>query len=407
MHILLLSHNFYPEGNAPASRSFEHSQEWIKNGHKVTVITCFPNFPEGKVYDSYKNNFFKIEKINGIDIWRVKTFITANKGTFRRILSFLSFMISSFIFGLFTKKVDVVIGTSPQFFTVISAYLLSKIKRVKFVFELRDLWPESIKAVKAIQNNLVISLLERIELFLYKNADLIITVTSSFKKTLITRGIKEDKIEVILNGVDSTKFNPVLKKNDILLEEYNLNNKFIIGYIGTLGMAHALENIIFCAKMLEDNKNIKFIFVGDGSEKENLKNLILRKNLKNITMIPMQSKNKMREIWGLCDISIVSLKNTPLFKTVIPSKIFESMAMGLPIVGAIPDGEAAQIIKLYNAGLIIEPENPNQLKDSIQKLYSNAELRKEFSINSYNAAQHFDRNNMAKKMITILERTYK
>ena len=182
MHILFLTDNFPPEGNAPATRTFEHTREWVKQGHKVTVITCAPNFPEGKVFDGYQNKWLSKERIEGIDVWRVKTYITANEGFLKRTLDFVSFMLSSFLFGLFSKKVDVVVGTSPQFFTVISAWALAKLKRVPFIFELRDIWPASITAVGAMKKSKMISLLEKIEMFLYRQADSIISVTHSFKK---------------------------------------------------------------------------------------------------------------------------------------------------------------------------------------------------------------------------------
>ena len=184
MHILFLTDNFPPEGNAPASRTFEHTREWVKRGHSVTVITCAPNFPEGKVFNGYKNKWLLREKIEGIKVWRVKTYISANEGFFRRALDFLSFMITSFFFGLFTRNVDLVIGTSPQFFTVVSAWALAKLKRVPFVFELRDIWPASITAVGAMGNTWIISVLESLEMFFYRQAELIITVTNSFKAEL-------------------------------------------------------------------------------------------------------------------------------------------------------------------------------------------------------------------------------
>lgn len=189
MHILFLTDNFIPESNAPAIRTYEHAIEWQKQGHEVTIITSAPNFPEGIVYDGFKNKWISINKEEGINIWRVKTYIAENTGFFKRVLDFISFMLSSLFFGLFVKRVDVVIGTSPQFFTVISAWLLSKIKNKPFIFELRDIWPASIISVGAMKNKTIINLLERLEIFLYQQADLIISVTHSFKKELTNRGI--------------------------------------------------------------------------------------------------------------------------------------------------------------------------------------------------------------------------
>ena len=213
MHILFLTDNFPPEGNAPATRTFEHAREWVRKGHKVTVITCAPNFPEGKVFDGYKNRWLSKETIEDINVWRVKTYITANAGFIKRTIDFISFMVSSFFFGLLVRQVNVVIGTSPQFFTVISAWALAKFKHVPFVFELRDIWPASITAVGAMERNSVITTLERLEMFLYHQADLIISVTHSFKSELQARGVSGDKIKVVLNGVDLNKYTPLKNKD--------------------------------------------------------------------------------------------------------------------------------------------------------------------------------------------------
>ena len=226
MHILFLSDNFPPEGNAPASRTFEHASQWVKTGHKVTVITCAPNFPDGVVFEGYRNKWISKEIINGINVWRVKTYISPNKGVVRRALDFISFMFSSLIFGLFSRKVDIVIGTSPQFFTVISGFILAKLKRVPFIFELRDFWPESVTAVGAMNDNKIIRLFEKIEIFLYKHSDHIICVTNSFKQILIKRGIDKNKISVALNGVDQS-LTSIAPRLD-LLEELDSNNTALI-----------------------------------------------------------------------------------------------------------------------------------------------------------------------------------
>ena len=228
MHILFLTDNFPPEGNAPASRTYEHALEWVKEGHKITVLTCVPNFPEGKIFEGYKNKWLLKEQIDGITVWRVKTYITPNEGFIKRTLDYMTFMFSSFFFGLFTKDVDVVVGTSPQFFTVISAWALGKFKRVPFVFELRDIWPASITAVGAMKKNLGINLLEKLEMFLYHQADHIITVTNSFKSELIGRGVAPNKIDVVLNGVDLSTYSPTITKDLELSSRYGLSGKFVV-----------------------------------------------------------------------------------------------------------------------------------------------------------------------------------
>jgi glycosyltransferase involved in cell wall biosynthesis len=405
MHILFLTDNFPPEGNAPATRTYEHACEWVKLGHKVTVITCAPNFPEGRVFEGFNNSFYSRSMMDGIAVIRVKTFISSNEGFVLRILDFISFMFSSFFAGLFQLRVDVIVATSPQLFTAVSGWALSAIKRKKFVFELRDIWPASITAVGAMEESFAIKLLEKLEMFLYRRADSIVSVTNSFKKELVERGIKAEKISVVLNGVDLTKYQPVVEKNKELSEQYQLEEKFVIGYIGTHGMAHALEHVIDAAELLKANDNICFIFAGGGAAKEKLVTLVEEKQLKNVVFIPRQSKEIMPAIWSLCDVSLISLRDAALFKSVIPSKIFESMGMGLPMLAAIPQGEASEIIELANAGIVCKPENGHELAQKISELSSSDALLTQYQTNSLNAAPKYDRKVQACLMLNQLKNT--
>jgi len=407
MHILFLTDNFPPEGNAPATRTFEHAREWVKLGHKVTIITGAPNFPEGKVFHGYKNNWYTKSELEGIEIRRVKTYITANEGFTKRILDFVSFMFSSFFAGLFVRKPDVIVGTSPQFFTAISAWALSVVKLKPFVFELRDIWPASITAVGAMGRSLPIRILEKIEMFLYRRANKIISVTYSFKSELIERGIDGDKIDVVLNGVDLSMYKPTPLKNKELSSQYKLCDKFVIGYVGTHGLAHSLDKVVESAELLTDLKNVRIVFAGGGAAKQEIVELTKKKELKNVVFIPRQPKEKMPELWSLCDVSLISLKNTELFKTVIPSKIFESMGMGLPMIFTAPKGEATSIVEKYNSGIIIPAESPIQLSNAIREIYKDKKAKEKYSNNSYAAAINFDRKVLAISMIKVFKSSIK
>ena len=404
MHILFLSDNFPPEGNAPATRTYEHAIRWVDAGHKVTVITCAPNFPEGKVFDGYKNSWYQKSELDGIKVVRVKTFITANEGFVKRILDYMSFMVTAFIAGLFQKKPDVVVATSPQFFCACSGWLLSVFKRKPFVFELRDIWPASIIAVGAMRDSFAIRMLEKLELFLYRKADSIISVTHSFKKELIERGVNGDKIDVVLNGVDLTKYEPVAEKDIELAKQYNLDNKFVAGYIGTHGMAHGLENIVSVAEQLRDYEDIRIVFAGGGAVRKKVVDLVNTKQLNNVVLIERQPKEMMPKIWSLCDISLVPLKNSDLFKTVIPSKIFECMGMGIPTLMSVPEGEATAIIQETNSGLTVEPESVEQIVESILKLKNDSVFYNELRQSSMTVANQFSRDLMAKNMLVTFEK---
>lgn len=403
MHILFLTDNFPPEGNAPATRTYEHAREWVKLGHKVTIITGAPNFPEGKVFDGYRNSWYSKSELDGIEVRRVKTYITANEGFAKRILDFMSFMVTSFFAGLFVKKPDVIVGTSPQFFTAISAWALSAVRFKPFVFELRDIWPASITAVGAMGRSLPIRILEKIEMFLYRRADKIISVTHSFKSELIERGVDGEKIDVVLNGVDLSKYEPALRKDDVFAEQYDLSDKFVVGYIGTHGLAHSLDKIVEAAELLTDLDDVRILFAGGGAAKSDVEKLVKDKGLSNVVLIPRQQKELMPKLWSLCDVSLISLKDTELFKTVIPSKIFESMGMGLPMIMTAPQGEATDIINYSSAGVVVSPESPYEVASAIRTLYIERSRLDEFAIKSAFSASNYDRKKLALSMISKIQ----
>ena len=402
MHVLFLTDNFPPEVNAPASRTFEHCREWVKAGHRVTVITCAPNFPKGKVFDGYRNRLWQRETVEGIEVIRVWSYITANEGFLRRILDYQSYMLSATIASLFVRKVDIIVGTSPQFFTACAAYASSRLKFKPYVFELRDLWPETIKAVGAMKNGFAIRLLERLELFLYRKARKVISVTKSFKANLIRRGIDSSKIEVVTNGVDISQFTP-RPKDAALTRELGLEGKFVAGYIGTHGLCHGLETLVCAAERLRGT-GIVFLFLGDGARKQFLREMAAEKRLDNVIFIDSVPKAEVPRYWSILDVSVIHLQKAELFTTVIPSKLFESMGMGLPVLHGV-EGESADIVREEGAGIPFEPENVDQLCDALVRLKSNPAELDEFRARCLKGAQNFDRTNLALRMMKILEDT--
>lgn len=394
MRILFITDNFPPEVNAPASRTFEHCKEWVKKGDKVTVITCAPNFPKGKVYKGYKNKLFQKEEMEGIEVIRVWSFISANEGFVKRIIDFMSFAFMAFWAGLF-KKSDVIIGTSPQFFTTWTAETLSFFKRRPWVFELRDLWPESIRAVGAISgDSKIFKMLEKIELRLYRRSSRIISVTNSFKENLISRGINGDKIRVVRNGANRERFSR--RKRHLEWEKkLGLKNKFVVGYVGTHGMAHKLDFII--KSWPKEQNDLHLVLMGDGAEKTKLQELAKSLDILNITFLESMSKNDVPDILSLMDVSLVPLKKSDLFKTVIPSKIFENAAMQTPILLGV-EGESANIINQYRAGLCFEPENKTSFIKKLTILKENKDVFFRCQDGCLKLAKAFDRKKMADEM---------
>jgi glycosyltransferase involved in cell wall biosynthesis len=403
VHILFLTDNFPPEVNAPASRTYEHSREWVRQGARVTVITCAPNFPRGRVFDGYRNSLWQTSELDGIRVIRVWSYVTSNEGFVKRILDYLSFMFTATVAALFVRKVDVIVGTSPQFFTACAASAVGLMKRRPWVFELRDLWPESIKAVGVMKDSAAIRLLERIEVFLYRHAARIVAVTRSFKDTLMLRGIAGDKIDIITNGVDLANFHP-LPKDELLTRQLGLEGCFVAGYIGTHGMAHGLETLLDAALMLQerpDAHDVRILFLGHGAEKDKLVKRSHRLGLRNVLFLDSVSKSEVARYWSLLDVSVIHLRKTELFGSVIPSKLFECMGMGIPVLHGV-QGESAEIVRQSGVGETFEPGNAPQLVDSLMRLKSEPERHAAYRAQGPIAAREYNRKDLALRMLAVL-----
>jgi glycosyltransferase involved in cell wall biosynthesis len=401
MHILFLTHYFPPEVNAPASRTYENTKRWVRAGHKVTVITCAPNHPNGVVYPGYENKWRQWEEKDGVRVLRVKTYLSANKGVANRSLNYFSYLLSAVAFCRRVQNVDLVVSTSPQFFCGLSGYFVSRLHGCPWVVEIRDLWPESIHAVGAVRGRGVIGLLERVEFFLYQRPDHIVALTSAFKRHIVKRGIAPEKIDIVTNGADLEQFKPIPQANNFR-ERHNLNGMFVASYVGTHGMAHALETVLKAAKVLENEPRIRFLLVGDGAERENLLKRKDELKLKNVLMLPQQKKESVPEILAASDACMVLLRRTELFKTVIPSKIFEAMAMERPIILGV-DGESRKIVEESGSGVFIESENPKKLADAVLKMSRDLAWAEQIGKTGGEfVRQHYSRDHLAMKYLDVL-----
>lgn len=409
LHILFLTDNFPPESNAPASRTYEHCREWVRAGIRVTVITCAPNFPKGKVFDGYRNRLWHKEQMDGIGVIRVWSYITANEGFIKRILDYQSFMLSATLMALFVRDVNLVVGTSPQFFTACAAYLVSRIKQIPFVFELRDMWPESIKAVGAMnESSIAYRWLECLEIFLYRKAGRIVTVTHAFRNALMRRGIDGSNIDVVTNGVDLSHFVPQVKDRN-LLEQLKLQGMFVAGYIGTHGMAHALETLLEAAALLQEMhiaQNVRLLFLGDGARKSELTAKANAMGLRNVLFLESVPKREVVRYWSVLDVAIIHLRKTELFTTVIPSKLFECMGMGIPVLHGVA-GESADIVNRESVGEVFEPENAQQLVAGLLRMRDQPSAYASFRQNGLAAARRYDRKHLAMEMLQVFKRMLK
>ncbi len=403
MRILFFADNFKPETNAPATHIYERCRCWVSWGHQVTVVTGAPNFPEGRVYPGYKNRLRSVETIDGIRVIRGWTYITANEGTLRRTLDYASFVPSALLNSLSEQLPDVVISSSPQLFTTLAGVMYSKLRGVPHVFELRDIWPASIAAVSGLKPGRMIRMLEKLELWLYKNSRRILSFTESFRHDLTRRGIVPEKIDVVINGASLDLFSPQRTKDAELEQKLNLQGRFVVGYLGTWGLAHQLENVIETALLMREEP-VMFLFVGGGAARDLLTELVAKHNLTNVLLIPRVDKKELSRYWSLCDASLVHLKDDPLFSTVIPSKIFESMAVGLPMLYVGPPGEGDKIVLEHNAGLVIPPAQPAELAAATRRLRDDARLRAELAKNSEASAPLYSRERQARRGLNVLRR---
>ena len=408
MHILFLSHYFPPEVNAPATRTYEHCKAWVKLGHKVTVVSCVPHHPMGKAYPGYKNKVYQVENKDGIRSIKILTYITANEGFFKRTLNYVFYMMMAISVAPFLPKADIVISTSPQFFNGLAGYFVSRLKRAAWVLEIRDLWPESILAVGAVTNKHVIKVLEGIERFVYRKADHIVSVTHAFKDHISKNGALEEDISVIRNGVDLSFFEDA--PSDVEFAKHiGVEDKFVASYVGTHGMAHGLDLIIEAADRLRDHPNIVFVMAGDGSERKRLEQELIDRQLPNVRILGQLPKADMPKLWSVSDVSLVLLRKLDLFLTVIPSKIFESMAMKKPIILGV-QGESQGIVEEAGAGICIEPENVEQLVESILQLSNSQDICEQFGRQgAVHVKANFDRSKLAatyeRLLIDLYERT--
>lgn len=403
MKILYLSQYFPPEMGAPSARVYELSRRWVKMGAQVTVLTGFPNHPTGTIPPAYRGYRFMREQKDGIEVVRTYIYAAPNKGFLKRVISYLSFMFSSIIQG--TRKVgqqDLIIATSPQFFVGIAGYLISRLKHIPFVFEVRDLWPESIVQLGQLKNRWAIRFLEWIEMTLYKKSVHVVGVADSTRSILTERGVDYHKITIIKNGVDLQLFQNHYDRN-ALKEEMEYKDRFVISYIGTHGLSHALDKVLDTAHLMRSSRDVIFLLVGEGAEKEKLIAKAKRLELENVRFKDQIAKSELPLYYALSDVVLVTLRKLPLFKHVIPSKIFEIMAMSRPILLSV-DGEARKLVEAAEAGIYCEPENADMLRAQIDHLKNDREWCERLGQNGCRFVhQHYNRDALADRYLQLLE----
>jgi len=404
--ILYVSQYFSPETGAPAARAAELAQYWVQDGHEVTVLTGFPNHPNGIVLPNYRGMLRRPvmrEEISGVKVVRTWLFPFPNRKAHERMLNYSSFCVSAATTGMFLPRPDVLIATSPQLLVGLSGWWLARLKGAPFVFEVRDLWPESLVAVGMSNANSMLSRsLGSIAGFLYRRADHVVVVTPAFEDYLVRSWhVPAEKISVVENGVNTDLFSPRL--DNVLRSELAIDEKFVVSYIGTMGMAHGLDTLVEVATELRQTApEVLFLMVGEGADKARIIQFAGSRRLSNMRFINQQPREKVPEFISASDVCLVPLKKTELFKTVVPTKMLEFMSCARPVILGV-DGQARRILDLAAAGIFVEPQNATPLAQAIRKLATNPVLRETLGHNGRRyVVENFSRQQTAKTFLTVL-----
>ena len=401
MRILFFTHYYPPEVNAPASRTSEHCRAWAQAGADVTVVTCAPNHPHGKVYPGYRNKLWQSESRDGVRIVRLWTWLAANEGFLPRILNYVSYMLAAILALPFLPKADVIVTTSPQFFCGLVGLFARGLKRAPWVLEIRDLWPESIVAVGAMKKGFAIRFLEWLEGFAYDQADAIISLTRGFVPHIAARCGDASKIAVFMNGADLSAFSKS-GDGDEVKRKLGLEGKFVAAYVGTHGMAHGLGTILDAAELLKDEPRFAFLMAGGGAEEGRLRAERDARKLDNVVMLGQRPKAEMPALWSATDASLILLRRSDTFKTVYPSKMSEAMAMQCPVILGV-EGEAKEVLEAAGAGIAITPESAEELAAAMRRLADEPELAAGFGrAGRAYADQNLDRAKVAARFLALL-----
>jgi len=398
-HILLVHQAFAALNEPGGTRHYEMAQFFIQKGHRVTVICSPISYLTGKTESAQNRWLSREHPLPGLEILRAYTYPALHRSFFHRLLSFFSFMFSSFWIGLGVKNVDVVWGTSPPIFQGLTAWLLARLKGVKFVFEVRDLWPEFAIAMKVIHNPWIIFLSTGLEKFLYRHADHLVVNSPGFIEPITAKGGRN--ISLIPNGVDPDMFDP-LAKGEAFRKQLGLQEKFVVLYAGAHGVSNDLEVVLQAASLIKNQPDISFVLVGDGKEKTKLQQLALDLKLTNVLFVPSVPKENMKEILAAADCCVAILKPIDQYKTTYPNKVFDYMAAGRPVICAI-DGVIRQVVENANGGFFVPPGNPQAMAEAVVKLKQMGEDARRLGENARAyVIQHFDRRKIAAEMEKIL-----
>lgn len=399
MHILIVTDRYAPEVSAASTRLQAHAQAWRSAGHDVTVLTCAPNFPRGKIFDGYRNSWVQSEDLDGIRVVRVWTYMAPNSGVIRRSLDYASFVVSAVLNAKAVRRPDVILASSPPITVAFAGALLARRLRTPWVFEVRDLWPASIRAV-GVSKSALLSLIEALELRLYADAARVIVLTEPFRDDLTSRAVPPEHISVVTNGIHAAAW--ASEPAPSMRAQLNLRqDAFVVGFIGTVGLAQGAAVFVRAAERLAGYTDIEFLCLGEGADRPAVEALAEAKGLRNIIFRDFVPFSQMPAVLSCLDLGAVLLKDDPVFDTVLPSKLFELMAAGVPVV-ASAGREVRRLLEASAGGLCVPPENDELLARSILDLKADGDRRAYGERGRAFVRTHYDRTRLAGNALDVL-----
>lgn len=380
MRIVYWCQFYWPEISAPSRRIEDMSAVWQRTGHEVTIVTGMPNHPTGIVPSQYRGKLRARERHRGAMVLRSWVYACPNQAGIRKLANHLSFALTSgLLSGPFMGGADVVILSSPTIFAAFPAWLTARIRRATFVLEVRDLWPEIFVDLGVLRKGLVFRLLQSMSRFLYRHADLVVPVTEGFAESIVAQGTPATKVSVVTNGADVGEFGADVTKAALKIRrDLRLESRFVVAYVGAHGVSQGLLALLDVASLLRGTEDVHFLFIGDGAEKSALSAACQDLGLTNVTLLPQQPAASIREYYGAADVCLVPLRDVPLFDSFLPSKMFEIMAAGRPIIGSVR-GEARRILTASGAALLADPERSDQIAAAVLELRGSPRRRAEMS----------------------------
>lgn len=403
--LLYVTQYYASSEQAGASRHYQHIQTLMRHGYRVTLVTCYVKNRLRIIPPEYRHTKIAQEQDGELTIYKTYAYPNYGRDFRTRMLNYLSFLFYAVIAGLKAPACDVVLASSPSLFVGVAGYLLSRFKRVPFVFEVRDLWPETAVVMGALRHPLLIKAATWLAHFLYRRADRVIAVTRGIEAGILQAGIPAAKVNLIPNGVDDDLFAALSSpKAAQIRREYGWGDRFVALYAGTLARSDGLEAIVRAAATLTEYRDLLLVFLGDGEVKSHLEALVAQWQLPNVAFIPSQPKCRVPDFVTAADVCLLPVRADPFFRMTLPNKLFDYMAGARPVIAAVPPGEAQAVVEEAEAGLVIPPEDEISLAAALLELYDDAAARQQYGRNGRAYVwQHYLRSQLATRLATTLD----